>query len=493
MGILNWARGRMKTRREAKLSALAKAGYAAFARLYGKDAAALAEEGGWEMLGQFITKGRSEAPWLQYTAAQAEAIFGTTAVMFACAKKIADTSGVFPYGVQAYDRSGDATLIPDHAMSNLLEHPNDKMSYCEFMYNLVIHLEITGVSYVWKLRNGAGIPIGLWPFPTSWVKEMTDKPGFLRYYHVEGGEWKMDLTPEDMIVIRYPAPSNPLQPAGPTRACFKDLQLDDSRADYLIELMENMHLPGPVLTQQEIWTSDQMRKASAKLTGKVGKGKRGSPLFLGGPGVQLQMVNPLSDMDWPGTAGLNETRICAAYEVPPILIHLRAGLDRATYSNYETAKRAFFEGKMTSLARRVADGLSLGLLHAEGEPDNWFEPVTDDIPELQEDATARHERARADFLAGGLAYDEYLERIGSEPVGGRDGDMRILPMGASPFYPNEEPPEPLTEAGTEDEEEEGFVVGEEDEEGAEGEEAAEDADGDADGDAAAGDENATEE
>ena len=489
MGMLNWARGKMRTRREARLFARAKAGYEAFARLRGKDTAALAEEGGWEMLGQFITKGRSEAPWNQYTAAQAEALFRSTAVMFACAKKISDTSGVFPYGVYAYNRSGDAKLIPNHAMSNVLEHPNDQMSYSDFMYNLVIHLEITGVTYIMKVRNGAGIPIGLWPFPTSWVEEKTNKSGFLRYYRVEGGDYKLDLTTEDMIVVRYPSPANPLQPSGPTQACFKDLQLDDARADYMIELMENMHLPGPVLSQQDIWTEDQMRRATAKLTSKIGKGKRGNPVFIGGPGVQLQMVNPLADMDWPGTAGLNETRICAAYEVPPILIHLRAGLDRATYSNYETAKKAFYQGKMMSLARRIADGLSLGLLHAEGEPDNWFEPVTDDIPEMQEDATARHDRARTDFLSGGLTLDEYLEQIGSEPVAGHDGEMRLLPMGVTPFFPNEEPPEPpATDAGTPDEEGEGYVVsedGEDSEEGEEGDEAVEE-DADADAENAAG-------
>ena len=457
MGIRNWMQKRRERRIQSKLSDAAKL---VLASIKGKIDLTT---GGWESLGQQRTS-TSEAPWNSYTNANAEEMYEFLSVIYACVKKIADTSTVFPYTVVSYDEKGEKEEHPDHPMLNLVEHPNADMSYTEFMFNLVMHLELTGISYVWKSRNNAGFPDGLWPFPTSWVTEKADSAGEILVYKIDYGDYKIEIKPEDMIIFRYPSPSNPLQPSGPTQACFRDAQLDEARMDYMIELLENMHLPGPVFTQEESWTEDQMRIIRMVVRDRIGKGKRGSPLFVGGPGAGLNMTNPLADMDWPGTAGLNETRMCATYEVPPILIHLRSGIESSTYSNYETAKRAFYQGKMIAVTDKVAAGFSLGLLHAEGDTAFWFEPVTEGIPELQEDQDQKHTRARTDWLSGGLTLDEYLEIIGSEPVGGRDGKMRLLPMGSTPFYPNEEPPEPPeTEAGTEDEEEEGSIITEDDE------------------------------
>ncbi len=464
MGLKNWFKKRAERKMKAKLD---KASKFIMSHLSGKDAAQLASEGGWELLGNFGGSKRSESPWIPYSDSRAEQLYELLSIIFANVKKIADTAGVFPYTVMAFDSDGEKEEFPDHPILNLVEHPNDKMSYSEFIFNVVSHLEISGVSYIWKSRNNSGVPDGLWPFPTTWIQEVTNKEGKLLHYQAKRDKFRLDIKMEDMVIIRYPSPGNPLGVAGPTQACFKDAQMDEARADYMIEMMVNMHLPGPVFSSEEAWTEDQMKLMRRNVTDKIGNGKRGKPLFVGGPGSKVEMVDPLSDMDWPGTAGLSETRVCATYEVPPILIHLRSGLDRSTYSNYETAKRAFYQGKMLSVVGKLADAFSLYLLHAEGDVDFWFEAVVDDIPELQEDLTEKHERARADWVSGGLTYDEYLEIIGSEPIGGRDGEMRLLPMGVQPFYPNEELPEPFdTTPGTEEEEEEGFITddGEDDEE-----------------------------
>ncbi len=461
MGFRNWLRARRERKMQAKLLS---ASNLVISALTGKATEQLQSEGGWEIFGRGFSANTSEAPWQIYSDSAAEKLYVSLSIIYACTKKIADTAGVFTYTVVAFETDDKEEEFPDHPQIDLLEHPNDKMSYADFMFNLVMHLELTGVSYVWKSRNQGGFVDGLWPFPTSWVSEKTDKIGNLLNYRVERDKFELNIKTEDMIIFRYPNPGNPLQPSGPVQACFKDAQIDEERADYMIEMLENMHLPGPVFSSKESWTEDQMNVMRRMVRDKIGKGKRASPLFVGGEDSKVEMVDPLADMDWPGTAALTETRICATLEVPPILIHLRSGLDRSTYSNYGEAKRAFYNGKMIALTGKVADGLSLGLLHSEGDVDFWFKAVTDDIPELQEDIDKKHDRARKDFHAGGLTLDEYLSLIGQEPVEGRDGEMRLLPVGVVPFYPNEEIQFPTTEAGTEEEEEEGFETTEEDEE-----------------------------
>jgi len=438
MGLRNW----LKRRKQMKFQT-------ALQEFLGKASEDLAAEGGWSVAGSLLNT-RGDSPWTTYSTSEAENLFNTMSIIFACVKKIGDTAPTIPYTVVSYDAAGERVERADHPYLKVFERPNQAMSYSEFLYNVVTHLELTAESYIWKTRNRAGFVDGLWPFPTSWITMEVDRQGIRSHYLVQRGDYRQEIPLDDMIYIHYPDPANPYASAGPTQACIRDTQIDEARAEYLIELLNNMHIPGPILTQKTGWTEPQMAQVRRLLRDKIGKGKRGSPLFIGGEGVSADYKNPLADLDWPGTAGLAETRICSTFEVPPILIHLRSGLERATYSNYETAKKTFYSGKMTSVSQKVADGFSLGLLHAEGEEEFWLEPVFDDVAEMQEDQDSIHERARADWQVGGLTLDEFLEKIGTEVVGGEAGKVRVRPANLVEFTPGEEPDIPDTMPEDED-------------------------------------------
>ena len=151
------------------------------------------------------------------------------------------------------------------------------------------------------------------------------------------------VPPADMTVVRFPDPAHPGRACGPLMAAARDVQLDDERENYLAEMLANLKAPGLVLYQPDGWTPPQRDAARAVLADTVGRGQRGSPLFLEGESARVDMIAPLKDLDWPGLTSLNETRICATFGVPPIVIGLRSGLEHGTYANFEQAERMIEE------------------------------------------------------------------------------------------------------------------------------------------------------
>ncbi len=145
------------------------------------------------------------------------------------------------------------------------------------------------------------------------------------------------------------------------------------------------------------------------------------------PGVEATYPGLLEDLDWPGLSGMSEARVCAVLGTPAVLVGLRVGLEQSTYANYSEARKAFFQGTLVGLWNALDDALTMGLLRQEGDTENEVRFNTDDIPELQEDATARSTRATQGFQGSLITRNEGRAIIG-EPPDPINGDVYIVPM-----------------------------------------------------------------
>src|SRR5258708_12531177 len=63
----------------------------------------------------------------------------------------------------------------------------------------------------------------------------------------------------------------------------------------------------------------------------------------------------LRDLEFPDLRAFSESRICAALQVPPILVGAKVGLDRSTFTNYAEARKQLWEEGIFSLQRRFPD------------------------------------------------------------------------------------------------------------------------------------------
>lgn len=407
--------------------------------LLGKDLAELEREGGWDVLTTLHGWKAIDDVWDSFTNAQLEKIMHTSSIVYACVRKICL---VAPDAFMEIGRWDGESWEPDedHPTLELLRQPNPNSDWRTFLWSFLSHWLLTGESYVHKRRNGAGEIIELHAVPTSWISPQSYQGR--HWYEVSSGYGEREIVlPEDMFAAFYPDPNCPTRGVGPMQAALKDLQIDDARAAMMIEILSNTHFAGTVLHQSEMWTEDQKAEMRRVLKDVIGPGKRASPLFTWGDGAKVDFPQPPADIDWPGTAGLSESRICACYGIPPMLLGLRVGLEASTYSNYDAARRIFYQDTMRPTWDWTASTLERGLFRDEDLEDE-VEAEYDHIPELQEDLDTMHERVRKDFHAGLLTLNEALVATGQDEV--PHGDVRVLPMALVPFElgsAGETPPE----------------------------------------------------
>jgi phage portal protein BeeE len=110
--------------------------------------------------------------------------------------------------------------------------------------------------------------------------------------------------------------------------------------------------------------------------------------FLGGGATFTAVGSNMQQIDFKVTQGAGETRIAAAASTPPILVGLSEGLDAATYSNYQLARRRFADGTMRPLWRNIAGSLAT-VIDVPGGSELWYDDR--DIPFLQDDMKDRAE------------------------------------------------------------------------------------------------------
>lgn len=354
--------------------------------------------------------------WKPMTKAEMEQAFARHPIVRACVKILAETAARARLEIGRWE--GDTWKpVAKHWALSLLQHPNSYYSENDFIQYVVARYVLTGYGYWMKWRNQGASGIGeVWPIPSSWVEpKRNDRGGNTMWagYKVTGQD---GLIPEeDMGVLKQIDPGTTSEATSGLQAALHDYQLDLSRQGYQAEMLENLRIPGVVIRNERGFTPQQKSDIEERFEERFGKGKRGRPMFVEGNGT-VELINPLADLDWPGLTGLGETRLCAAFGVPPIVVHVRAGLDRATYSNYEQAFRAMCVNTMTAHWDALDDSLTRAFLYTEdGEEELCFRSRYDELAEFQEDKDKVNARIIARFQAGVISRDEAREELGYDP------------------------------------------------------------------------------
>lgn len=201
------------------------------------------------------------------------------------------------------------------------------------------------------------------------------------------------------------------------------------------------------------WASDNLE----------GYNKAGNILIGNGMDVKEVGINP-KDMDWLKGNVQAKVAIANVCGVPPELIGIQ---DQKTYSNYETALKAFYEQTIIPLADDYFRSLTrfLGGRYTN-ERRGQTEGVTiavnkTDVVALHEAQDSLHKRLRDDKTAGILTTDEVRAEYGFDPVPG--GDVILVTASTATLedvaaadsddevMPNIKPPEVEDEEEDEDE------------------------------------------
>jgi HK97 family phage portal protein len=374
----------------------------------------------------------------------AAAGFGRNELVYACIRERAEN---LPQSVlRVYPGNqpvAHGEPLEDHRLRRLISQPNPVTGEFEFFELSVTYLDLAGNCY-WLIQRGRdGLPAELWPVRPDLIRIFpTLDPRVWSYGYVLDPTTSarnvtsaiIPIASRDIIHVKYANPLNAYFGQPPLRPAARAVSLDNAATDFVDTLLRNYAVPGVVIkTATEVTqvVADKLkRKWKAAFTGA----RRGEPAVLQA-GMDVQPLGmSLRDLEFPDLRAFSESRICAALQVPPILVGAKVGLDRSTFTNYQEARKQLWEEAIFSLQRRFRDPIATQLLpefSGTGRARVAVRWDNSQVLALQEAESAKWERAVNALAHGGITVNDFRRVVGldTDPA----GDVFLLPRGSVPL------------------------------------------------------------
>jgi HK97 family phage portal protein len=351
-------------------------------------------------------------------------------LIFACINKTANTASQ----VQLMVHDKEENRIDGHPLIDLVRKPNPDMDEFDFWASVVLYQKLGGrAAYEIEYTRG-GQPIHLWPLQPDRLSPIIVGGHTVAYEYKKANGLPATLAAEDVLDFKLYDPLNRFHSWAPVSVAARVGDVDNSMTDFLKVFMEKGGVPaGLIKTTQKFKDEEEperLRRAWEKRYG--GYQNWTSPAILDQDAEYQKTGLSFVEMGFDTLDARSEARICAVLDVPPIIIGAKVGLDRATYSNYGQARKAWWEDTLIPLYKNFGDTLNNQLLPkyvpTTGERAAWdFE----NVPALREETMAIHTRALESLKSGGITLNEYRILIGEDDLGAA-GDIFYQPMGMTP-------------------------------------------------------------
>lgn len=345
-------------------------------------------------------------------------------LIYACTNKRAKAIAEPPIQVLA----ADGTEIENHPLRLLIKNPitledgSVKLTEKSFWRATETYLCVAGFA-AWEIEfNRAGVPLNLWPMRPDWCSFRRGENNPLEYIRYQPyGLPPMDIAANRILLFQYFDPIYPLLKAlSPSVVSSRVMSVDNAATDFLqMFFQRGAVVNGLLKTDQTLGEAEATRIRTLWTQQHGGIGNWGDPAVLGsGVTYQPTQMN-FRDMALDGIDERDEARICMALEVPPILVNARAGLNAATYSNYEQARKAWYEEWVAPewdwLDSEIESQLLPKFEPARGASFTVEFDLTS-VKAMQESEDALHTRAREDARLNLITRDEAREILGLDPI-----------------------------------------------------------------------------
>ncbi|MBO6767061.1 MAG: phage portal protein [Erythrobacter sp.] len=271
---------------------------------------------------------------------------------------------------------------------------------------LTAQLSLHGNAYVQIVKDGAGVPIELYPLRPERVQVVAGEDGWTTAYRYVLADRTLTIPLEDedgwpnVVHLKGFHPTDDHYGAGSLAAAAPAVAIHNAASAWNRALLANAARPSGALVYDGGdaggLSAEQFDRLKAELTSAFqGHANAGRPMLLeGGLDWKAMSLSP-ADMDFATLKAAAARDIALAFGVPPMLLGLPGD---NTYANYREANRALWRLTLLPLAGKILTGLHAGL-------SDWFaDPPTVDlnrVPALAEDREKLWAQvSTADFLSG---------------------------------------------------------------------------------------------
>lgn len=380
-------------------------------------------------------------------------------LVYACIEKKAQAACDPVLVVERVNADGEWEPVEGHAAAMLMKRPNPYEDGGSFMRAWIAAENTAGIFYAEKIMSGAGQIASLYPLlpdRMTYQTRMENNNLVIDYYEYQtGAGTPIKFKPEELIIRRKHGLGSVFHDLSPLQVAIASVDASIASTDYVRAFYNNdgtpsgiLKITGRRLSDDEAQHLQQKWKSNYSRNGK----NRGGVAILDDAADYAVIGSRLSELDSESLTSIDESRICMAFGVPPILIGAYVGLVHVNQrASVKEAQADFWMNTMSPELKQIRQWLTYNVLP-------YFEPIESILTEkvrfnwdmtqvdaLQEDVDAVHKRAREDYKYGIVTLNEAREQINFRPVEGDEGDAFYSPAPLAEPDPNPEEEDPMTE------------------------------------------------
>jgi HK97 family phage portal protein len=285
--------------------------------------------------------------------------------VYVVVSKLAKGAARLPLPV--YERNElDRPRLDDHPMARLLRNPNPGLSGFDLWKWTSATFDIYGDTFWYKERKN-GTVVGLYPLHPS---SMTYRP--------EKGNWRFDngslvldsIPDSDLVTFRDFDPESTTRGMSPLEPLRSTLENEWNARTATSSFWQRGARPGMALTHPGNLSEAAQERLKAQMDGvAAGASKTGVTVVLEEGMEPKPMTLTAEEAQYIETRKLNREEVCAAYDVPPPVVHI---LDRATFSNITEQMRSMYRDTMAPRLKGFEAAIELDLRQAEWPGDDIY-------------------------------------------------------------------------------------------------------------------------
>lgn len=356
--------------------------------------------------------------------------------VYRCIDAIASNSSRVPMILREYD-DVDGKQVEDEQLMRLLNRrPNIYETSQQFRYRVASQLLLSrrGV-FIEVIRDRMGRPTELHILPPGMTRPIPDPEKYVSGYIVQTQrQGTVELEPDQVIWMRAkPHPTDVYAQMTPLVAAGLAIDTDWLARLYNRNFLANDGRPGMLVGvsgQLGIEDAEEIRR---RFSG--GPNAAGQTTVIEADGITaVDMASNPRDVQYLEAVRGSKEDILLAFGTPESQLGNASG---RTFDNADAEAEMWWNQTLVPFMDAMAAGYDV--LTAEGLKDDIF--VAHDysaVDVLQRQERSRHEKAMAEFQAGTLTIDEYLERVGRDTFNVPGTQVLWIPQGNVPVGKDEQ-------------------------------------------------------
>jgi HK97 family phage portal protein len=301
-------------------------------------------------------------------------------------------------------------------VQRLLDNPNPFWTRGDLWRATETYLGLWGSAYWGLERDEAGQIVEIWPLRSDRMRVIPDRERYIKgFVYVGQSQQMVPYVPEDIVWMHYFNPLDEyagLSPIAPLRLSA-DMGMDALRANR--NVLSNDASPGLVIETSDTPTDAEIGEFYERWESRfrgVEKSRRPTLLSAGMKASNLGF-SP-RDMEYMHTLRWSLEDVARVYGVPRPMI---GDIERATYSNFQVARRVFWEDTIIPQLIFYQEALQQHLLPQFGDPSLFVEFDLSKIEALRDTENHKASRRKTYVDAGIMTVDEVRADMNLPPLG----------------------------------------------------------------------------